>query len=48
MRRCMSDRVGKDGRVIPSKGLDFMIFHHHNFELAPKIIGQPALLVKAG
>jgi hypothetical protein len=26
MRRCMSDRVRKDGRVIPSKGLDFMIF----------------------
>ena len=25
MRRCMSDRVGKDGRVVPSKGLDFMI-----------------------
>ena len=26
MRRCMSDRVGKDGRVFPSKGLDFMIW----------------------
>jgi hypothetical protein len=25
MRRCMSDRVGKDGRVIPPKELDFMI-----------------------
>jgi hypothetical protein len=26
MRRCMSDRVGKDGRVFPSKGLDVMIW----------------------
>jgi hypothetical protein len=25
MRRCMSDRVGKDGRVVPSEGLDLMI-----------------------
>jgi hypothetical protein len=25
MRRCMSDRVGKVGRVVPSKGLDFMV-----------------------
>jgi hypothetical protein len=25
MRRCMSDRVGRDGRVIPSKELDIMI-----------------------
>jgi hypothetical protein len=25
MRRCMSDRVGRDGRVISSKGLDIMI-----------------------
>jgi hypothetical protein len=44
----MSDAVREDGRVISSVGLDFMIFHHHNFELAPKIIGQPALLVKTG
>ena len=25
MRRCMSDRVGRDGEVIPPKGLDIMI-----------------------
>ena len=25
MRRCMSDRVGKDGRVFPTNGLGFMI-----------------------
>ena len=25
MRRCMSARVGTDGRVIPSRGLDFMV-----------------------
>jgi hypothetical protein len=25
MRRCMSDRVGRDGRVTPSKELDIMI-----------------------
>jgi hypothetical protein len=44
----MSGRVGEDGRDIPPEGLDFMIFHHHNFELTPKIIDQPALLGKAG
>jgi hypothetical protein len=25
MRHCMSDRVGRDGQVIPSRGLDIMI-----------------------
>jgi hypothetical protein len=25
MRRCMSDRVGRDGEVIPSRGLDIII-----------------------
>jgi len=44
----MSDRVGKDGRVNPSKGLDFMICLLHDFELVSKFIGQLALLSKAG
>jgi hypothetical protein len=44
MRRSMSDRVGKDGPVIPSIGLDFMICLLHDFELKSKLVGQLALL----
>jgi hypothetical protein len=48
MRRCMSDRVGTDGRVIPSKGLDFMICLLARFRMVSKVLGQSAMLSKAG
>jgi len=48
MRRCMSDGVGTDGRVIPAKGSDFMFACLDDFELVSKIIGQLALLSKGG
>jgi hypothetical protein len=48
MRRCMSDGVGTDGRVIPSRGLDFIFACLDDFELVSKTIGQLTLLWKGG
>ena len=48
MRRCMSDRVGRDGRVIPSKELDIMISQLARFRIGVESRWPVEVVVKGG
>jgi hypothetical protein len=48
MRRCMSDRVGKDGRVIPSKGLDFIVYLLARFRIGVASHWSVGVVVEGG